>query len=79
MLLSNLLVEHVFLKWISVRNRIASPFVLCAAPFSMWNHIYHELHFSDIEVCQIYFRRNMFFLEDFCLFAVFIFMALLFL
>lgn len=61
MLLSNLLVEHVFLKWISVRNRIASLFVLCAAPFSMWNHIYHELHFSDIEVCQIYFRRNMFF------------------
>lgn len=27
----------------------------------MWNHIYQELHFSDIEVCQIYFRKHMFF------------------
>lgn len=59
MLLSNLLVEHIFLKWISVRNRIASLFVLCVAPFWMWNHIYQELHFSDMEVCQICFRKNM--------------------
>lgn len=43
MLLSNLLVEHIFLKWISVRSRMASLFVLCMLPFE----------------CGIIFTRNL--------------------
>lgn len=36
---SHLLIEHIFLEWISVRNRIGSLFVLCSSLFNVKSYL----------------------------------------